>query len=393
MDWVAFDVCACRESFGDVAIFLCLWHVRRAWLKHSWRKMPDPYTRNAVLKQLGDVMYGINACVGVTPEEWALERLEDLNYSYPLARDFLRYIRMEWVPKLSMWITGARYIPHASQDTNAAIESWHGNLKARLRSGKQRLDGRRIDWLISELVGPVLTHYWYRDNLKSKGFKRNVRQEEFISNVVWTAREIPDVNVHLPTVPGHPAIVDSVQTAGRSYTIYAPATTWACCDCPWALKGNLCKHQIRVLQLMKPNLKEGLIVKLCGTKLGTIHGGLHMLMKSELPDIDAEEEVVNLAEPTECSASSRRGRQEPSDVSSIESEMKSLSLLGNESETMRKHLLAELRCVRGRLSTLQVRIDKGLLHPLQAVPFIKNDDGNNMSLARKVDFVDRFRSK
>jgi hypothetical protein len=42
-------------------------------------------------------------------------------------------------PKLDMWLTGNRHLPHAGQDTNAAIESYHGNMKAVLKASKGRL--------------------------------------------------------------------------------------------------------------------------------------------------------------------------------------------------------------------------------------------------------------
>ena len=60
-----------------------------------------------------------------------------------------------------MWCVGARKIPHASQNTNAAIESYHSNLKSILNSAKEMFVGRRMDWLIYHLTCEVLTHYWY----------------------------------------------------------------------------------------------------------------------------------------------------------------------------------------------------------------------------------------
>ena len=45
------------------------------------------------------------------------------------ATAFWEYFAKTWMPKAEMWVTGNRNIPHAGQDTNAAIESYHNNMK------------------------------------------------------------------------------------------------------------------------------------------------------------------------------------------------------------------------------------------------------------------------
>jgi hypothetical protein len=64
-----------------------------------------------------------------------------------------------------MWLTGLRNIPHAGQDTTAAIESYHGNMKAILKQSHDKLKGRRVDWLIHQLTGDVINHYDYIHSL------------------------------------------------------------------------------------------------------------------------------------------------------------------------------------------------------------------------------------
>ena len=58
-------------------------------------------------------------------------------------------------------------------ETNAAIESYHANLKSLLREGRQKLNRRRMDWLVFHLIGDVLTHYWYGVQCKLDGFVKN----------------------------------------------------------------------------------------------------------------------------------------------------------------------------------------------------------------------------
>ena len=51
----------------------------------------------------------------------------------PMATTFWKYFNKEWIPKAKMWLTGVRNIIHTNQDTTAAIESYHGNMKAVFR--------------------------------------------------------------------------------------------------------------------------------------------------------------------------------------------------------------------------------------------------------------------
>ena len=55
-----------------------------------------------------------------------------------------------------------------------------------------------------------------------------------------------------------------------------------------------------------------------------------------------------------------------------------------------KHLLADLHIVRGKQQTLLAHIKHGLVEPTQAeVHFQRNEDGNDMSLKRRKDFLER----
>lgn len=60
-----------------------------------------------------------------------------------------------------MCVTSYRNVPHANQDTKAAVESYHADFKSILRSSRQRFDGQRVDWLIYHIVKYFLLYYWY----------------------------------------------------------------------------------------------------------------------------------------------------------------------------------------------------------------------------------------
>jgi hypothetical protein len=57
-----------------------------------------------------------------------------------------------------------------------------------------------------------------------------------------------------------------------------------------------------------------------------------------------------------------------------------------------RHLLADFHAVRGKQQTLIAQIKHGLLKPCQAdSQFLPNDDGSNMSLKRRRDFLEKRR--
>jgi hypothetical protein len=183
-----------------------------------------------------------------------------------------------WLPKLSMWIMDNRHIPHAGQDTNAAIESYHSNMKGMLKASRSRLIGRRVDWLIHDLTHDVVKKYEYNHYLQENGFVSNKKAQCMVINSVMQTNKIPDSCVLLPSEGVGPAYMASAKRGHIKYAVYNPNTEWACCECMHAQKGNFCKHQIKVLRMMRPDLADGMIVKVCGTLYGTVLGGVSALL-------------------------------------------------------------------------------------------------------------------
>ncbi len=58
-----------------------------------------------------------------------------------------------------MWAKAMRNVPHAGQDTNNAIEAYHGSLKLRLSLQKRTLKGRRVDWFVYVLTIDAAAYY------------------------------------------------------------------------------------------------------------------------------------------------------------------------------------------------------------------------------------------
>jgi hypothetical protein len=52
-----------------------------------------------------------------------------------------------------------------------------------------------MGWLIFNLVGGVLTHYWYNVQCKFFKYVKNKKQEGIVASIVLRARNIPNSNV------------------------------------------------------------------------------------------------------------------------------------------------------------------------------------------------------
>ena len=294
-----------------------------------------------------------------------------------------------------MWVVGHRNLPYAGQDTNAAIESYHSNLKATLRASKGRAHGRRLDWMIYELTEEILSHYWYQAMRKQHGFVPNLKQEQFVINAVLKAREIPDTCVTLPIADDGPALVTSKTNPAKCYSVYNPDSQWGCCDCAWALKGNICKHQIKVLMILHPSLAEGTITRYCGSLAGTTEGGLGNMLDpvQHFPD-DCNNVGTPMPTPTQkCASGSQRTTPSGEDM---EKKLRSLAAEVMDAATgdtfLLRHLLADLHVVRGKQQTLLAQIKHGLVEPSQPeLRFLRNDDGCNMSMKRRKDFLEKRR--
>ncbi|KAG0597314.1 hypothetical protein M758_UG327600, partial [Ceratodon purpureus] len=198
-------------------------------------------------------------------------------------------------------VVGYRNLPYAGQDTNAAIEGYHGFLK---------------DFAVSAIV---------------------------------KARLIPDSDVSLNQSPGDCAL--------------NPGEEWAGCSCPWAARGNICKHLVKVLLMIRPDVAEGTIARFCGRQVGNVQGGMrHVLDPTMVKDVanTLRQLVVDLSQ----------------DVAG--------------DPVLMDHLVAELNQVVGRIRSLKAEIRTGTVHPLVDSPVLQTvNDGRGFSLVRDMDFLER----
>ena len=222
-----------REVWPGTEIFLCLWHVRRAWQKHACAKVKDAAVRADILRDLHSVMYFQDSGPSGegTMSEWAKQLLGTLRSTWPKEKAFWDYMDTQWGNKVHMWVVGYRKMKYAGQDTNAAIEGYHSLLKAILRSERSRMAGRRVDWCVWALHEEVEPHYWYTSLRKEGGFVDNKKKQDIAVSAVLRARSIPETDVTLPTFSRGPAFVTSQTHRHVRYIVYNPEIEMSCCNC------------------------------------------------------------------------------------------------------------------------------------------------------------------
>ena len=77
----------------------------------------------------------------------------------------------------------------------------------------------------------------------------NRKLEEFVIGVVLRACEIFDNYVFMYPKEKDVALVISVNNCPAIWTVTCPSSTWTQCDCPMGMRGNICKHHVKVYKL------------------------------------------------------------------------------------------------------------------------------------------------
>jgi hypothetical protein len=104
-------------------------------------------------------MYSCGCPIDADAILWAKQQIHLPATRCPNATHFMKYLKKQWLRKAAISCVGKCNIPHASQDTNTLIESYHANIKWILFCSRERFTRHIMDWLIYHLVGDVLTHY------------------------------------------------------------------------------------------------------------------------------------------------------------------------------------------------------------------------------------------
>ncbi|MCO5555000.1 hypothetical protein L7F22_008539 [Adiantum nelumboides] len=99
------EIQALRKVFGiGTPILLCIWHVRRAWLKNLIKKVPDYSRRADMFRQLGLIMNtGGTPCRSSYEKECQAHKLLDTFFvEYASEVSFIDYFKREWLPRIGV---------------------------------------------------------------------------------------------------------------------------------------------------------------------------------------------------------------------------------------------------------------------------------------------------
>jgi hypothetical protein len=135
---------------------------------------------------------------------------------------------------------------------------------------------RWVDWCIHQLLGYVLSHYWYQSLRKNWGFVPNRKHEQFIINVVFHAKDFPNSCVIFPKDNCGYAIITSLKHQDVHYKVYNLESKWAYYECLQLQRGNIYKHQIKLLMFLHHDLTT--IAHYCGLLSETLNSGLNKMV-------------------------------------------------------------------------------------------------------------------
>ncbi|KAL5709574.1 hypothetical protein ACHQM5_020249 [Ranunculus cassubicifolius] len=252
VDDAAAEIDPIREVFSCPVLF-SLWRVRRTWLKNIVKKCStNVEVQREVFKRLGKIIYSI-----WDNDSDSMDIIEEFIQDFVDQTAFIQYFTDSWVPKIEMWLTCMKTLPLASQEACGAIEAYHLKLKQKLYDDSHLSALQRVDWLVHKLTTELHSSYWLDRHADESGSFQNVKAEYIASTSWYRANQIPDTAITIDDKDALFAKVASQNESGKTYTVWNPGSEFALCDCDWSLKGNLCKHIIKVNQLMSQSGIKG----------------------------------------------------------------------------------------------------------------------------------------
>ncbi len=83
---------------------------------------------------------------------------------------------------VEMWMVGVHQVPHASQNTQANIEAYHGAIKLWLKHDTRGIKAQKVNRLVWRLTNLVSTHYLHVQKAKRKGIIKNHNVKKILEN-------------------------------------------------------------------------------------------------------------------------------------------------------------------------------------------------------------------
>ncbi|PIA42565.1 hypothetical protein AQUCO_02000185v1 [Aquilegia coerulea] len=237
IDDPSFEISVIREAFR-CRILLCLWYIRRAWIRNLLRYCCNFDVQREMFKHLGHILYSARNA------PCTLDAVVEFMEIFIDQSTFMDHFKDLWLSKIEIWANAMRTLPVANLELHAAIESYHLRLKSKLLDEPHTGFWLRIDWLVHALTSEFHALYWFALYSEETGYFKNMR--EGLTNSWYRALHIPDVDVIIDDQELRFMKVVSQSNRSLAYTIWNPGSEFSLCDCTWSSLGNLCKHVIKV---------------------------------------------------------------------------------------------------------------------------------------------------
>ena len=137
-----------------------------------------------------------------------------------------------------------RDFPHANQETNNVVESYHCYLKAGFLCDRRKKCARRMDWLLYMLLTSVEPCYQFKAIFKKEGYLNNYKKQ--FESSMEKAIKIPDDDcfLHESTPQAYWVRIQSIHN--KKYLVNWYCAYFIVCEFPWFILGNIFKHAIKV---------------------------------------------------------------------------------------------------------------------------------------------------
>jgi len=195
-----------------------------------------------LLSAMGEIMYSQACPLYHDPIFWAQLQIDIMVTNYPNASWFITYLKDHWLHKVGMWCVGNHNIPHARQNTNVVVESFHSNMKQIFYFSKELFTRCKMDWLIFIFLAMFLLITSMVCNASFLGMWKTKNNKNIIASTMLRAQNIPKSNILLCFDGEDIAFVASINHTPKLWTIHALLYEWPQCDCPFAKQGIACKH-------------------------------------------------------------------------------------------------------------------------------------------------------
>ncbi|KAG6519632.1 hypothetical protein ZIOFF_023129 [Zingiber officinale] len=230
------------DPLADV-MSISYWRVLHAFRKSLINKCFEREVRAMMSKRLGEALSSI--CKG----HGGMDLFEAFMEDFVDCREFLDYFSATWFPRLGAWIAALKFLPLASSEASAAIESYHHLLKLRLLNELDSSVYQRADWLIDKLGTKVHSYYWLDEYSEKESFTRYWKDEWRSGFTSWQqALRIPDSDV---LIDGKCAKVVNQKNREKLHEVCNPGSEFVICDCDWSRMGNLCEHAIKLTKFLR----------------------------------------------------------------------------------------------------------------------------------------------